>query len=68
MIETVFKETDWQIITSDFPAVGVYFARHNCVEPGKRAWMSRSERRCTECGDPVPDHIQALVALMIWKE
>lgn len=67
MIRTVFTEADWQIITSDWPAVGVYFARHDCVEPGTRAWMDKGEIVCSECNEPVPDNIQTLVILIGWK-
>ena len=68
MIDTVFTEIDWQIITSDFPGKDLYFARHECLEPGMRCWMSRHEVTCSGCGEAVPDHIQALVTLLEWKE
>ncbi|KKK54742.1 hypothetical protein LCGC14_3081650 [marine sediment metagenome] len=68
MIYTVFTETDWQIVTSNFPGKDLYFARHDCMEPGMRSWMILSERKCRECGEAVPDNIQTLVALLGWKE
>lgn len=67
MIDTLFTEADWQIITSDFPSKNVFYARHDCEEPGMRCWMSKTEVVCTGCNDPVPDSIQVLITLLGWN-
>ena len=70
MLDTIFKEKEWQVIAA-LSTVGnneLFYSRHDCKIPGDRAWMSKQQRLCSDCGDTVPDSIQTLLTLLTWDK
>ena len=58
----------WDILEyTDTMEQKLYYSRHNCRDPGDRAWMMESQRECYGCHVAVPDHIQALMTLITWR-
>ena len=70
MLNTLFKEKDWQVITagdSQRDLDELYYSRHDCLPAGDRAWMDTNQRKCNNCGDIVPNAIQTILTLLTWN-
>ncbi len=63
-LETLFTDSKWQVIGSR-NMNELYYARHDCMEPGDRAWMCYFQRHCTDCDEIVPDSIQTILRLLV---
>ena len=63
-METMFTDADWQVIGAA-NMNELYYARHDCMQPGDRAWMSFWQRNCTDCDERVPDSIQTVLRLLV---
>ena len=63
-METLFTNADWQVIGAAEMSE-LYYARHDCMNPGDRAWMCYFERNCADCNERIPDSIQTVLRLLV---
>ena len=65
MTTEVFKDKDWSIMTHDYTYQlnHKYYAMHNMC---RSALMDWNNRKCYECDAVVPDHIQVMMAFLLW--
>ena len=68
-MNTMFTDKDWQVIGRSITEARdmneLYYAQHDCMNPGDRAWMSYWQRNCADCDERVPDSIQTVLRLLV---
>ena len=66
---SLFQLGDWHLVKSGYPMPGnTVYAIHTDCAPTQWNVRDRRAEMCFRCGDPVPDEIQALVALHHWDD
>ena len=65
----IFSDDGWSIIDCTNSPAGkyTYYARHDICKAQVKSWMDWDVRKCDDCSTTVPNDVQTLITLLIWK-
>ena len=67
MTKVIYESGDWKIIGHDytFDLGYPFYAQHQACNPATKGLMDWDHRKCYDCGEIVPDHIQTILYLLV---